>query len=144
MKCSIYSSSRTTRRWPLAVFYRMVSIASVNAFVMFLSYRDSPLINRFEFIKTLGRETIVPHLRRRLMVQTLPRSLKTTIKKVLMMDEEQQDNQERILSDKLEKRKTCSKCPWEKRRETAYKCSIPICLECSRRVCTLCVVDYVQ
>lgn len=147
MKCSTYSSSRRTRRWPLAVFYRMVSIASVNAFVMFLSYRDSPLINRFDFIKRLGREMIVPHLRRRLMVQTLPRSLKTTIKNVLMMDEEQQDNQERIPSDKLEKRKTCSKCPWEKRRKTAYKCikcSLPVCLECSRKVCTLCAVDYVQ
>lgn len=75
MKCSIYSSNRRTRRWPLAVFYRMVNIASINSFIMYLSYRDSPLMKRFEFIKRLGADMIEPHLRQRLHTQTLPRSL---------------------------------------------------------------------
>lgn len=31
MKCAMFSSNRKTRRWPLAVFYRLVNIGSVNS-----------------------------------------------------------------------------------------------------------------
>lgn len=70
---------------------------------MYLSYIQSPLIKRFEFIKRLGADMIEPHLRR-LNTQTLPRSPKTLVKKVFMFDEDQEDQPERVPSDKLDKR----------------------------------------
>lgn len=63
---------------------------------------------------------IEPHLRR-LITQILPRSPRTLVKKVLMFDEDQEDQTERVPSDKLDKRKTRSKCPWEERRKIAYQ-----------------------
>ena len=36
-KCSIHSSGRRTRRWRLAIFYRIVDISGVNSFIIFQS-----------------------------------------------------------------------------------------------------------
>lgn len=49
MKCSIYGSNKRTCRWPLAIFYRMLNMGTANAYILFLSYRDSPLITRIHF-----------------------------------------------------------------------------------------------
>ncbi|XP_046671202.1 uncharacterized protein LOC124361205 [Homalodisca vitripennis] len=76
MKCAIYSSSRRTRRWPLAVFYRLVSIGTINSFVMYMSFKDIPDMTRFDFIKALGYQLIAPHVQARLM--NTNRSTRTT------------------------------------------------------------------
>lgn len=144
MKCAIYSSNRRTRRWPLAVFYRLVNIGSVNAHIMYLSYRNSPLISRHEYIAKLAKDLVEPLWRERLAITNLPRDIKTVIKREL--SEEDPDRPEGFLTDKMNKRKTCSKCHWEKKRKTAYaciRCSQPICLECSRKVCLDCASECV-
>lgn len=38
MKCPVFNTSRRSRRWPLAVFYRLLSIGTVNAFILFMSF----------------------------------------------------------------------------------------------------------
>lgn len=139
MKCSVYSSNRRTRRWPLAVFYRMVNIASVNSYILYLSYRNAPVINRFTFIKELAMNLIEPHLKRRLETPNLPRQIRSFIVSTLAQDQERRPDC--IPDDKMGKRKTCSKCPSYKKRKTAYACIIcsqAICLECSRKVCIDC------
>lgn len=35
---AIYSSGRRTRRWPLAVFYHMINLASSNGYILYLCY----------------------------------------------------------------------------------------------------------
>lgn len=145
MKRAIYSSNRRTRRWPLSVFYRMVNIGSVNSYIIYLSYRNSPVITRFQYTKNLARDLVEPLWRQRLAIANLPRDIKATIKKEL--GEADQERAAGFLTDKLNKRKTCSKCPWEKKRKTQYaciKCNQPICLECSRKMCLECAADCVQ
>lgn len=39
-KYAIYSCSRKTRRWPQAIFYRLLDIAGVNAFVLYSQYPE--------------------------------------------------------------------------------------------------------
>lgn len=34
-KCSIYSSSRRTIRWPMVVFYRIVDLSGINAHILY-------------------------------------------------------------------------------------------------------------
>lgn len=34
-KCSIYTCSRRTRRWPMTIFYRMLDISTVNSHIMY-------------------------------------------------------------------------------------------------------------
>lgn len=145
MKCAIYDSSRRTRRWPLALFYRILSIASVNSFILYMCYTGTKIMTRFEYTKQLVQILVEPHLRRRLTIPHLRRDVKEEIKKIL--GEGQQERQfEDIPTDKMEKRKTCGKCPSAKERKTQYKCiqcSTPVCLECTRKVCVDCAREIV-
>lgn len=145
MKCAIYDSNRRTRRWPLAIFYRILSIASVNSFILYMCYTGSEIMTRFQFIKQLSQSLVEPHLRRRLTIPQLRRDVKQEIKRIL--GENQQEMQvEAVPSDKMEKRKTCGKCPSAKERKTQYKCilcSTPVCLECTRKVCLNCAKEIV-
>lgn len=79
MKCAIYASNRRTRIWPLAIFYRMLNVCSVNSFILFLCYTGTPITTRFSFIKELSKELIEPHLRRRLAIPNMPRDIKEVI-----------------------------------------------------------------
>jgi hypothetical protein len=143
MKCAVFSSNRKTRRWPLAVFYRILNICSVNSFIVFLSYSGTPMMNRFEFIKSLGKDLIVPHLKKRLTIANLPRDLKMDIMRILGNNAPVVEN---LPDDRLPKRKTCEKCPPGSDRKTQHRCimcKLAICGQCQRRVCTDCATKCV-
>lgn len=146
MKCAVYSSSRKTRRWPLVIFYRLVNIVSVNSFIVYLCYTTDTKVTRFGFIKTLAKELILPHLRKRITeVANLPRDLKLEINKILG-NETDAPQREGVPEDRLQKRKTCGKCPAGSDRKTQHKCikcSLAICGQCQRRVCTDCAQECV-
>uniref|UniRef100_A0A1B6LUY7 PiggyBac transposable element-derived protein domain-containing protein n=1 Tax=Graphocephala atropunctata TaxID=36148 RepID=A0A1B6LUY7_9HEMI len=144
MKCAVFSSSRKTRRWPLAIFYRLVNIGSVNSYITYMSYTGSTMVPRFDFIKSLGHELIVPHLQRRLAeTPNLPRDLKIDIERIL--GNERLQAAAGVPDDRLEKRKTCAKCPPGSDRKTqnkCVKCHSAICGQCLRRVCLDCAQEY--
>lgn len=140
MRCAVYASSRRTRRWPLAVFFRLLNIASINSCILYLCYKDSQMVTRFQFIKDLAKTLIEPHLRKRLQVPNLRRDTREAILKILGDNVDEQRHVD-VPNDKMEKRKTCGKCPSARERKTQYKCivcSTPICLECSKKVCIHC------
>lgn len=144
MKCAVYASNRRTRRWPVAILYRLLSIASANSHILHLCYKGTPSKTRFQFTKELGLALVEPHLRRRLLIANLPRNIRGSIKKLLKDDQPQQPDP--VISDKLVKRKTCAKCPSFKERKTQYKCikcQDAICLECSKKVCNDCARECV-
>lgn len=141
MKSALYSSNRRTRRWPLVIFYTLINVSCVNSFILYLCYRQNPTIKRRDFIESLAMSLIEPHLRRRIVIPNLPRDIKSLIREVI--PQEPEDPTDEVPSDKLQKRKTCSKCPPRKERKTAYKCircGDAICLECSRKVCINCAI----
>lgn len=147
MKCAIYSSGRRTRRWPQAVFYRMVNIASSNCFILYLCYRGCPVLTRFKFVKDLANELIKPFLEARLQVPTLRRDVREEVMEILAVNQSTRQVPGIIPSDTMQKRKTCSKCPSAKKPKTQYKCircDNAICLECSRKVCVSCATDCLQ
>ncbi|KAG8281714.1 hypothetical protein J6590_053702 [Homalodisca vitripennis] len=82
---------------------------------------NNPLITRFEFIKRLTLKLIKPHMTRRLEIQNWPRDIRRVITEYVGETEAANPN-ECVPSDKMEKRKTCSKCPAAKERKTNYKC----------------------
>lgn len=146
MKCAVYSSSRKTRRWPLAIFYRLINIASVNAFILFMCYTRQTKMTRYAFIKSLANELIRPLLQKRITeIANLPRDLKQEINKILG-NERDAPQREGVPEDRLQKRKTCEKCPAGSDRKTQHKCikcNLAICGQCQRRVCTDCALDCV-
>ncbi|XP_069670943.1 piggyBac transposable element-derived protein 4-like isoform X1 [Periplaneta americana] len=138
-KCANYTSSRRTRRWPMAIFFTLVDVAcGVNSYVLHQAYPKSEVLTRLDFMKTLARSLISPHMQRRLYAEHLPRELSFSIKRILKIEDEPQVQQE----DFFEKRKTCAFCPPRLKRKTKYPCSrcgVPICLECSRKICVRCI-----
>ncbi|XP_022204262.2 piggyBac transposable element-derived protein 4-like [Nilaparvata lugens] len=142
-KCANYSSSRRTKRWPMAVFYTIVDVASgVNSFVLYQSFKDSSKkTTRMEFIKDLAASLVQPHMRRRLNKGRLDKDLKFSIRRILGLRDELEPGQH---PDVLERKKTCSFCPPKKKRQTRFpciKCGVPICLECTKKVCVRCIAS---
>lgn len=137
MRCAVYASNRRTRRWPMAVFYRLLNIGSINSFILYMCYKDTTMMTRFQFTKELAKMLIEPHLRQGLTVPNIRRDTKEIIRKIIGENVVVRARED-IPIYKMDKRKTCSKCPSIKERKTQYKCIVcdnPICLECSRKVC---------
>ncbi|XP_049808981.1 uncharacterized protein LOC126252156 [Schistocerca nitens] len=82
-KCTVYSTSRRTRRWPLAIFFTLMNISLVNAYVIYRGFPGNPELTRLEYIKNLAEELLDPHLNRRLQNDHLPRELRLNISRIL-------------------------------------------------------------
>lgn len=139
-RCSNYSTSRRTQRWPVTIFYRMLDISASNAYVISFSNQAQKTKSRFKFLKQLAEQLTRPHMERREKNDHIQRDLKNSIRRILQIVE---DTPSTFDVDKLEVRKTCSTCNPKKKRKTAYlcfKCKAPICLECSKKICCNCRV----
>lgn len=131
-KCSIYSSSRRTRRWPMVVFYRILDLSSMNAHILHNMHQPK-IIERGDFLKTLARSLVLPHIQRRVVCSRLPRELRFVMKRILGDDMVEEDVQSHETSQG--KRKACRICPPKLHRMTVYTCvgcCDPVCLQCSR------------
>ncbi|KFM69258.1 hypothetical protein X975_21421, partial [Stegodyphus mimosarum] len=54
-KCSIYSTARRTQRWPIAIFFRISDICTVNVFILLQAYPIASKVKRKDFIsKSVG------------------------------------------------------------------------------------------
>lgn len=139
-KCSIYSANRRTRRWPLAIFYHLISLSCANSHILHSCIQHTKM-DRFDFMKALGLSLIKKHMETRLKIPNLSDQLKKIIRETISPgDMKEIDKKEK--SDKLEKRRNCRYCPYTKNRMTNYKCvkcETPNCLECSKKICNVCV-----
>lgn len=140
-KCSNYSTNRRTRRWPLAIFYHLISLSCSNSHIVYSTVQQQK-IDRFEFMKAIGMSLIKKHMETRLKIPNLPQELKKIILETVRPEGHQEQSNKLVKSDKLEKRKNCRYCPYTKNRMTNYKCvkcETPNCLECSKKICKICI-----
>ena len=150
--CAIFSSGRSTKRWPTAAFWCLVDIMGVNSFIIFKHYSSNRDIipiqakNRREFIYSLGEELTFPLMISRLDSNSLSRDLKLTITKLLNnksidftnnINRSQSQNSSQSSNDSSKKRKLensnqtrCYLCP----RKANKKCTIR-CDECEELIC---------
>ncbi|XP_017779488.1 PREDICTED: uncharacterized protein LOC108564841 [Nicrophorus vespilloides] len=140
-KCAAYSCSRRTRRWSMAVFFKIIDMSAVNAHIIHQSYVENRQSTRVDFMRTLAKQLVTPYMETRMTNPNLPRELRTTIQRILGVTIEMRD----VDLDKLprEERKICFVCPAKKRRKTCYlccNCKRPVCLECSRKICLNCTM----
>lgn len=73
--CAAYSTARITRRWPLAVFFRHLDIAGINAYVIFKLNNFESKDRRRIFLKNLSLDLMDEHLKERALIQTLPKDI---------------------------------------------------------------------
>lgn len=96
-------------------------------------------MTRADFMKTLAFELVRPELKRRFDNTCISREIRSGIGKVLGISKNLKETP--LYEDKLETRKTCHTCPPKKKRKTIYQCKLcgdPICLECSKKICSNC------
>ncbi|XP_037919640.1 uncharacterized protein LOC119656979 [Hermetia illucens] len=103
-KCSINSCNRKTKRWPTAVFLRLVDIASVNSFIFHQSFRHNAELIRYNYIKKLGMQLIKPELERRFKNPHINREVRMCIGRALNIRQEFDWGETEIL-EKLDKDK---------------------------------------
>lgn len=82
-KCSIYSSSRWTSRWPMV--YRILDLSAMNAYILYNQYQPKG-VKRGDFLKNLAQLLVVPLMQRRVINTRLPREQRLTIARVLGTD----------------------------------------------------------
>lgn len=139
-KCANYNTSRRTRRWPMAIFYAVLDIASVNSYIVFQSCPTNASVSRFDFVKQLAKGLCNERLNQRLVNRFLPRELRLVISKVLQKPipcpGEEEGPRERVSASK---RKRCAFCPSKKDKKTSTNC-----VSCHKPVCTNCMVHMCQ
>lgn len=135
-KCAKYTCSRRSRRWPLVIFYRIIDIAAVNAFILSNYKRE----DRLDFTKNVAKSLVQPHLERRLKVPQLSLELKGLLTRILGVNTTSNAQTEREDS-RIKIRKNCHLCFKEKHRKFSYLCHVcmkPVCLQCSQPACNSC------
>lgn len=132
-----YTCKRRTRRWPMVLWYNMLDIATLNAYTNFTAehpgYMGGVTNARRLFIKELGKELVMPHMKRRM--EDTPTLQKHIIEAMGRCGIEKQNTattqpQEDMRQEGPAKRKRCAICPSAKDRKASSWCS-----QCKRPVC---------
>lgn len=141
-KCSVYSCSRRTRRWPMAVFFRILDMSAWNSCVIHQSQTDIHKQTRLVYMKALAEQLNEYNLKTRLYNKRIPRQLRAMISEITKLPipaEEQSTEDEKLPRDQ---RKYCHVCPSRLKRKTVYLCHCcmrPVCLACTKKICARCV-----
>lgn len=155
--CATYNVARSTRRWPMVIFYHLLNVAAINARIIFLGNKNE-YISRREYLKKLSLSLVSEQLKRRSLIESLPTELKNMLAKykptTLPANIDQPGtsenggvrNQPETVRRGL-KRKRCESCYKESKQDarTTYvceKCGTYICLKKHvRAVCKNCLDD---
>lgn len=143
--CSTMSCSRKTNRWPMALFYGMINIACINAYIIYVHNivrKGEKTLNRKKFMKNLYTALTSPFMRKRLDAPTLKRYLRDTITKKILPLNDDDSTPENTNEPVTKKRGYCKYCPSKiKRKASAMckKCKGIICREHNLDVCLKCL-----
>ncbi|XP_045489690.1 piggyBac transposable element-derived protein 4-like [Pieris rapae] len=127
--CSIMSTNRKTQRWPLCIFYNMLNLSSINAYVIHVSNNvrnNKKPMSRRDFVMKIGDQLMEPWLRQRIQTVTLRRDIKVMIQDILG----DSSNIEAPVPSASNVRKICYLCPSKARRMTKHRC-----MKCKNAIC---------
>lgn len=66
IKHTVYTSNRKTKCCRMAVFFRLINIASVNVFIIYMCYNDTKMMISLQFTKEIDKALFEPYLTRRI------------------------------------------------------------------------------
>lgn len=129
---STYTCKRGTRRWPVALFYNILDLAAINAYVLYIhvnpDYNTKKLYKRRLFLKDLGK-SMTEQLRRERIQRDVPRAVKVKLLQVAGTSSQDVTNK---------KRGRCTVCGPKKDRKTTTKCAICKAFLCQEHVNVYC------
>lgn len=135
--CSKMTCGRRTRRWPCALFFRMLDIAAANAYIL---HNNKSKI-RSNFIKDIAKQLVLPHIRERVTNIHINLELRMCMERILGTTSNATFPDQNAQNLDRNKRKLCYMCPSKKYRKTVHLCTVckrPICLQCSNNICKSC------
>lgn len=78
-----YSVSRRTNRWPLCIFFGLLNIGGLNAFVIHKTRSDANNLVRKDFLKILAVIMIQLYLHERVVISNIPQHIKNRIRAII-------------------------------------------------------------
>lgn len=131
-------------RWPMAMFYGMMNMAFINAYIIYcdnvLSKKEKPL-GRRNFMKKLSNSLMTPWMETRPQMLTLPTNIKEKIGDILPKSQAEPPTQREGIPEP-KKRKYCAFCPSKIRRMAKTmcdSCNNPICGDHKSSACPKCL-----
>ncbi|CAI6377248.1 unnamed protein product [Macrosiphum euphorbiae] len=98
--CLTYSTSRKTRRWTMTVFFRILDIAGINSYKIYLANNLEKNIRRKEYLKTLAISLMQEHWRERAQFGAFQKMTNTACEKF----------HKNVCKNHRQQRTECSKC----------------------------------
>ncbi|XP_023239706.1 uncharacterized protein LOC111638264 [Centruroides sculpturatus] len=136
-----YNCARTTRRWPMIIFYCMLNIAGINSQIIHQSNGNcSKVSSRREYLKRLGLELMYEQIDRRKSMLSLPTSIRIAAEKIRPSKPEDPPKTS-TENPTPRKKKRCKECGRKKNRYTSkrcLKCETFLCQEHLIHVCKHC------
>lgn len=124
MLCKAYFVSRDTNQWPLALFFTLLNIASVNAQILYESNGEDCRVIRKKFLKNLALSLMRNHLCERAKILTLPTEIRAVLAKYRVESVQKKEHLE------SRKRGRCHLCA-----RTRNVCTTIRCRSCIRFTC---------
>jgi hypothetical protein len=134
--CHQYSVRRSTKLWPLCVFYGMIDIATINVLIIWNEknphWNNNKTYRRHLFLEELGK-SLTAHLldHRSKTSKFLHKEIQNALA-IVGYPVIKQPSEELSENSTQSKRKRCSLCDRSKDRKvqnTCYHCSEPVCDE---------------
>ncbi|XP_043468005.1 uncharacterized protein LOC122502151 [Leptopilina heterotoma] len=130
--CKAYFVARVTNQWPLALFFTLTNIASVNAQILYEANNVDCRVIRKTFLKNLSLSLMRNHLCERAKILTLPTEIRAILARYREEPIEiQKENEE------SRKRGRCHLCARAKNVDTTIKCKFCRRFSCKGHVETV-------
>lgn len=140
--CGTYSVSRVSKRWPLTIFFGLMNVGAINAYVIYnanMKRLQKETVERRHFLKDLALGLVMPQIQKRSSITTLPRFIRSKMFQILGKEEITERSQSSGASSNVRGR--CSLCPSKKDRKTKTQCHFCqafICRDHTMFVCENC------
>lgn len=140
--CEKYNVARTTKRWPMVVFYNLLNISGINACCVYKANHPDEKVLRSDFIEKFAWELIKPQIEHRSTIPSIPRELRRRARHLLGLEE--------ILppppppdmpANCIRRCYICSRSRNKSTRKICQKCSNHACTEHMRDVCIACLSE---
>lgn len=136
--CGTYTVGRRCKRWPLAIYFRILDIAGINSQVIFVSNNPETKIVRRLYLRGLGLELLKPQVTKRVATKNVPRSIRLGAAKYadIPVEKPQQSSSGNRSSGR------CIVCPRKKDKKTkcsCYKCDKFMCQNHMKLICESCL-----
>lgn len=138
--CAKYNTARNTKIWPMVLFFDLLNIAGINAFIIYKFNRvlQNPPPRRV-FLQNLAFELIRPQIQSRLENPFLPVDMKRRGKLLLGIEETPQPERQPQQGASRGRCYLCGRARDKTSRKACGKCGHFICGDHSVLVCRSCV-----